>query len=570
MVNVIIDGQSISANEGTTILEAAVNSGIHIHTLCYLKDLCDIGACRVCVVEIEGDTNLSAACNTVIEDGMVIKTNSRRVREARKVNVELLLSEHEVICPSCVRGGNCSLQSVAENLGILEIPYETKFSTKPWDSNHFLIRDESKCIKCMRCLYVCDNMQSLGVWDLSGIGTRLTIKVAEGKSIDDSVCVLCGQCVMHCPVGALYARDDTAKVLDALDNPEKVVIMQIAPAVRTAWGEGFNLSREKASVGRMVAAARKLGVNFVFDTSFGADMTIIEESAELLQRLSNRENKKWPMFTSCCPGWVSFIKSQYPELIANLSTTKSPQQIFGSTAKTWFAKHAGIDAAKLFSVAVMPCMAKKMECSLPGMDSAKTGQDVDVVITNREFIKLLQTYSVCVDLLDEEEFDDLLGDGTGAGVIFGSTGGVMEAVLRTGYYLATGKNPEPDTFSVIRGKDATREVTVDMNGTKLKAVVVSGLANTRKLIDKILSGEVMYDFVEVMACPGGCVGGGGQPIKDGKDLTLERAPVLYDLDKNSEKRFSHENPSAVKSYEEFYKKPLSKEAQELLHITHDR
>ncbi|MCL1817935.1 MAG: [FeFe] hydrogenase, group A [Spirochaetaceae bacterium] len=543
MVNLKIDEKPIRVEENATILDAARMAGIEIPTLCYLKDISETGACRVCAVEIEGASKLSAACNTTVEDGMVVRTNSRRAREARRVNTELLLSAHNVNCPSCVRGGNCSLQSLAESLNIEDVPYGKKFDTKAWPKDFPLRRDESKCVKCMRCVAVCDKVQSLGVWDVRGLGSRLAVGVTGGANIDESACVLCGQCVTHCPVGALSARDDTAKVLAALADPQKIVLVQIAPAIRAAWGEGLGLSREEASVGRMVAAVRKLGADYVFDTNFAADLTIMEEGSELLQRLSQKAKHKWPMFTSCCPGWVSFLKSQYPEMAPNLSTAKSPQQMFGAAAKSWFAKRAGIDPEKIFSVSIMPCMAKKNECTLPDMDSAKTGQDVDAVITNRELNRMLRSCHTNVRELGEEKFDDVLGEGTGAAVIFGVTGGVMEAALRSAYALATGKNPDPDRFSAVRGMFGWREATVEINKTKVRAAVASGLANAREIIEKVKSGEAEYDFVEVMACPGGCVGGGGQPITDGRELAPERSPVLYGLDHNSSIRFSHENPS---------------------------
>jgi len=569
MVNIKIDKQSVSVREGSTILEAAAAVGIAIPTLCYLKDFCEAGACRMCAVEIEGDGKLSTACNTKAENGMVIHTNSCRAREARRVNLELILSAHDNNCPSCVRSGNCSLQTLAENLNIPEIPYDRKYTPREWPQDYPLIRNDSKCIKCMRCISVCNTVQSLGVWDTRDSAARLTVDVAGGGAIEKSACALCGQCVTHCPVGALIARDDTEKVLDALSDPNKVVIVQIAPAVRTAWGEDVGLGREEATVGRMAAAVRALGADYVFDTNFSADLTIMEEGSELLQRLSNKESYSWPMFTSCCPGWVRFLKSQYPELLSNLSTAKSPQQMFGAVAKTWFASRAGIDPEKIFCVSIMPCMAKKHECTLPGMDSAKTGQDVDAVITSRELGRMLRACHINAPKLAEEDFDDILGEGTGAAVIFGATGGVMEAALRSAYYLVTGKNPNPDGFSAVRGMSGYREVTAELDGIPVRAAVASGLANAREIIEKVKSGEAAYDFVEIMACPGGCVGGGGQPITDGKELATERAPVLYGLDQSAAIRFSHENPSVAKAYEEFFEKPLSHKSHELLHTTQD-
>jgi len=569
MVNLIIDNKPVTVEEGSTILEAAKSIGIEIPTLCYLKDICDVGACRVCVVEIEGDDRLSAACNTIAEEGIKVYTNSRRVKDARRVNLELAISAHNNDCTSCIRSLNCSLQQLVGDMNILNIPYSKKTRSDRWPQDYPLIRDSSKCIDCMRCMMLCEKVQSLGVWDTRGSAVHLTLGVAGNKTIEESECALCGQCVSHCPVGALRARDDTDKVFDALHDPDKVVIVQVAPAIRAAWGEEFGLSREEMTVGRLAAAVRALGADYVFDTNFTADLTIMEEGSELLQRLAEKDKHKWPMFTSCCPGWIRFVKSQYPELTPNLSTAKSPQQMFGATTKTWFAQRTGIDPEKIFSLSIMPCVAKKHECALPIMNDAKHGQDVDVVLTTREFARMLRACHVNVHALENENFDELLGEGTGAAVIFGATGGVIEAALRSVYYLTTGKNPEPDAFSVVRGSFGWREAEIDLNGIPVRAAIASGLANAREIIEKIKSGEAEYDFVETMACPGGCVGGGGQPIRDGEELAPERAPILYDLDVESEIRFSHENQSVLKAYEEFFEKPLSHRSHWLLHTDHD-
>ena len=569
MVNLTIDKKAVAVKEGTTILEAAKTVGIDIPVLCYLKDVCEIGACRVCVVEIEGDDRLSAACNTIAEDGMAVYTNSRRAKDARRVNVELALSAHDSDCTSCVRNLNCSLQTLVEKLNILDMPYDKQIHTADWPQEYPLIRDSSKCIDCMRCMMVCEKVQSLGVWDLKGTAGRLTLGVSGNRPISASECALCGQCITHCPVGALSARDDTEKVFEALFDPDRVVVIQIAPAVRAAWGEDFGLSREEATVGKLVAAVRALGADYVFDTNFSADLTIMEEGSELLHRLSDKDAYKWPMFTSCCPGWVRFIKSQYPDMTPNLSTAKSPQQMFGAAIKTWFAKRSGIDPDKIFMVSIMPCTAKKHECNLPNMNDANHGPDVDVVITSRELIRMLKTFHVNVDELVEEEFDELLGEGTGAAVIFGATGGVMEAALRSAHYLATGENPDPEAYKEVRGSFGWREATAMLKGTPVRAAIASGLANAREIIEKVRSGEAEYDFVEIMACPGGCVGGGGQPISDGEELATDRAPVLYSLDRESKIRFSHENTSILKAYEEYFEKPLSHVSHELLHTDHD-
>ncbi|MCL2578430.1 MAG: [FeFe] hydrogenase, group A [Oscillospiraceae bacterium] len=568
MVNLTIDGKPVSVPEGTTILEAARGAGFMIPSLCYQKDVCDVGACRVCVVEVEGDDMLSASCNMKVTDGMVIHTNSRRVKEARRVNVELALSAHNSDCTACVRNLNCSLQQIVSDLNILESPYTKKVRYDKWPKDYPLIRDSSKCIACMRCMMVCEKIQSLGVWDTRGSAVHLTLGLPGNKTINESECALCGQCIVHCPVGALYARPDTQKVFDAIHDPEKVVVVQIAPAVRAAWNEGVGLNREEAGVGKLVAAVRALGVDYVFDTNFTADLTVMEEGSELLARLADKGSHAWPMFTSCCPGWVRFLKSQYPELTPNLSTAKSPQQMFGAVTKSWFAQRTGIDPAKIFSVSIMPCLAKKNEATLPGMDSAGSGQDVDAVITTRELVSMLKTFMINIEALKEERFDDLLGEGTGAAVIFGSMGGVMQAALRSVHCLVTGQNPDPDAFTAIRGFEGWKETSISLDGKKVRAAVASGLSNARELVEKVKSGEVKYDFVEIMACPGGCVCGGGQPITDGAEFAPERAPVLYDLDKGAKTRFSHENPSIKKAYDEFFEKPLSHRSHELLHTDH--
>jgi NADH-quinone oxidoreductase subunit G len=566
MVNLTIDGVEISAAQNTSILEAAKSVNIDIPTLCYLKDLNEVGACRICMVEIEGDDRLSAACNTPVAEGLVIHTNSTRVIEARKVNIELTLAEHDYSCPVCVRNGNCSLQTLASDLSIVEQPYERHIRAPRWDKAFPLIRDSSRCVKCWRCVSVCDKVQSLGVWDIKRLGNRATVGVAAGATIAQSNCSLCGQCITHCPTGALKERDDTEKVMDAIADPDTVVLVQIAPAVRAAWSEGVGLKKEKATVGRLVAAVRRLGVDYVFDTDFSADLTIMEEGSELLEYLQKGE--KYPMFTSCCPGWVRFLKSEYPQLTDNLSTAKSPQQMFGAVAKTYFAGKAGIDPKKIFCLSIMPCLAKKHECALPQMNDAGAGQDVDVVITTRELDRLLRLCHVDVASLDEEEFDKPLGISTGAGVIFGATGGVMEAALRSAYFLVTGTNPDPDAFSGVRSMEGWREATYTIANTPVRIAIANGLGNTRKLIEAVLRGDAAYDFVEIMACPGGCVGGGGQPIEDGYEHAGDRAPILYSIDKSMALRFSHENPAVLELYSEFLGKPLSHRAHELLHTDH--
>lgn len=568
MVNVTINGKAIQVKEGTRILDAAAQAGFPIFTLCYLKDINEIGACRICVVEIEGYAKLVTACNNIVVEGMVIHTNSPKVRESRRNNVELILSQHDCQCATCVRSGNCKLQKIANDLGILEISFKRELPRAQWPMDFPLIRDAKKCIKCMRCIQICDKVQSLNVWDVAGTGARATVDVSGNRRIKEADCALCGQCITHCPVGALRERDDVWKAFDALADPEKITVVQIAPAVRAAWGESLGLSREHATVKRLAAALRKIGFDYIFDTTFSADLTIMEEASEFLEKIKEPGNAEFPMFTSCCPGWVRFIKSQYPDMAGLLSSAKSPQQMFGAIAKSYYAKLLKVDPSRIYSVSVMPCVAKKHECDLPVMNDAGAGQDVDLVLTTREVDRLIRAENINLKELEEEELDMPLGVGTGAGVIFGATGGVMEAALRTAYYFVTGRNPEPDSFKKVRGMGGWKEAEFNLGGQNLKVAVASGLGNTRKLMKAIRKGEVSYHFVEIMACPGGCAGGGGQPIRDGEELAEERCEVLYGLDKQSHLRFSHENPSIKRCYEDYLGEPLSHLAHKLLHTDH--
>ena len=566
MVTLKIDNIELQVNEELSILEAAKQAGIAIPTLCYFKDLNEIGACRVCVVEVEGVDRLVAACNTKVQKGMVVLTNSPRVREARKVNVELILSEHDCYCPTCVRSGNCKLQEVANDLNILDLAYDRAPERNAPDGGFPLIRTASKCIKCMRCVQVCDKVQSLNIWEVKNTGGRTTIGVKDGKKVWDTDCSLCGQCITHCPTGALRVRDDTEKVWAALADPEITTVVQIAPAVRSAWAEGLGLTKEEATEKRMVAAVKALGFDYVFDTDFAADLTIMEEGSEFLDRLQN--GGVLPLMTSCCPGWVRFLKGQYPELTDNLSSAKSPQQMFGAVAKSYFAEKIGVDPHKIFCLSVMPCTAKKHEVAIPALNDACGDPDVDVSLTTRELARMLRESHVNVKDLPEAEFDSPLGTATGAGVIFGATGGVMEAALRSAYYLVTGKNPDADAFKDVRGLDGWKEATYDVAGTPVRVAVASGLANARKLIEAVKAGEAEYDFIEVMACPGGCAGGGGQPIHDGEEKAGERGSILYTLDREMPLRFSHENPAVQTLYKEYMEAPLSHKAHHLLHTDH--
>lgn len=566
MVNLTINGIPVQAKEHMTILTAAASAGITIPTLCYLKDINEIGACRVCVVEIEGVERLQAACNATVSEGMAVYTNSPKVREARRINVELILSQHNDHCASCARSGNCTLQTLCNDLGITEEHFEKQVPKNRWSRRSPLVRDAAKCVKCMRCVQICDHVQDLHIWDVANTGSHTTIDVSRNRFISESDCALCGQCITHCPVGALRERDDTDEVFSALADPERITVVQIAPAVRAAWGEAFGMVREDATAGRLVAALRTMGFDYIFDTDFSADLTIMEEGSEFLQRL--REHGTLPMFTSCCPGWVRFVKSQFPEFTDHLSTAKSPQQMFGAVAKSYYAELLGVEPERIYCVSVMPCLAKKHECALPSMNDAGAGQDVDAVLTTREITRMIRAEHIRPQTLAEEAFDQPLGTATGAGVIFGATGGVMEAALRSAYYLVTGNNPDPDAFRAVRGMDGWREATFDLAGTPLRVAIASGLGNARRLMEAIRSGRASYDFVEIMACPGGCAGGGGQPIHDGQELAAERAGVLYELDRANALRFSHENPAVLACYRDFLGQPLSEKAHHLLHTDH--
>ena len=563
MVRLTIDDKEIVVKEGTTILEAARKNGINIPTLCFLKDINEIAACRVCVVEVEGLEKCVTACNNEVKEGMKIYTNSKKAREVRRLNIELILSDHNFTCPTCIRNGNCKLQNLAKEFGITENRFEVSFEKKTWDKTLPLIRDFTRCVKCMRCVQVCDKVQSLNVWDVINTGVRTTVNVRENKKIGDVNCSYCGQCIVNCPVGALSERDDVKEVLKAIDSKEKITIVQVAPAVRTAYGEGLSLSREVATEKRLAGILKALGFNYVFDTVFSADMTIMEEGSEFLERLDDIRSTGLPMFTSCCPGWLRFIKSEYPDMVPRLSSAKSPQGMFGALAKSYYADILKVPEDKIYSISIMPCLAKKDE------ETLDDNHDIDAVLTTRELVRLIESSMIDVKNIKETDFDSPLGVGSGAGVIFGVTGGVMEAALRSAYYFVNKKNPDADAFKNVRGLDGYKEATFDFgNGVNVKVAVVHSLSNARKLIEKIKRKEVTYDFVEVMACPGGCINGGGQIINvDGSDLAA-RSSVLYGLDKNNNIRFSHDNPEVIACYKNYLGKPLSELSHKLLHRDH--
>ena len=569
MVTLTIDNRKVTVPEGTTILDAAKSVHIEIPTLCYLKELNEIAACRICCVEVEGLNNLIPACDNVVEEGMVIYTNSRKVHLARTMNLQLILSQHDVHCTNCIRSGNCKLQQLSADHNLLKGPYVKELSNIAPDYDLPIIQFPDMCVKCMRCIQVCDKVQSMKIWDLIGTGSRTRVGVAAAKSLGESDCTFCGQCVTHCPVGALTERDDTYGVYEALADRDITTVVQVAPAVRSAWAEYYNLPAEAATPGRMVTALKELGFDYVFDTNFTADLTIMEEGSEFIERFTHRDEYNWPMFTSCCPGWMRFVKGQFPDYVDNLSTAKSPQQMFGAVAKSYFAEKIGVDPHKLFVVSVMPCTSKKWEAGLETMHDACGDADVDTVLTTREMVRMFRCAHLDPMSLEESEFDSPLGTGTGAAVIFGATGGVMDAALRSAYYLVTGSNPDPDAFKQVRGMDGWKEAVFSIPGAgDVSVAVVSGLGNTRRLMEALQAGSVSYDFVEVMACPGGCAGGGGQPIHDGVELAEVRGNKLWQLDRDTPIRFSHENPDVQALYSEFLGTPLSEKSHHLLHADH--
>ncbi len=569
MVNIKINGADYSVAEGSTILEACRSAGIKIPTLCYLKDINAIGACRICVVEVKGARSMVAACVYPVNEGMEIFTNTPKVIESRKTTLELILSNHKKECLSCVRSGSCELQELCNEYGVEESYFEGENPAVDIDdSAAHMVRDNSKCILCRRCVAACAVTQGIGVIGANERGFATQIASPFDMNLADTACVSCGQCITACPTGALREKDDTDKVREAIADPDKIVVVQAAPAVRASLGEAFGLPIGTNVEGKMIAALRRLGFDKVFDTNFSADLTIMEEAHEFLNRVQN--GGTLPMITSCSPGWIRYCENYFPEFIPNLSTCKSPQQMFGAVVKTYYAEKLGRDPKDIVSVSVMPCTAKKYEINRDEQAAAGV-PDVDITITTRELARMIKQAGIMFNDLPDEKCDSPLGTGTGAAVIFGATGGVMEAALRTAVWKLTGENTDsPVEFKEVRGVEGIKEAEYDVAGKKVRVAIASGLANAKTLLKRVKAGEASYDFIEIMACPGGCVNGGGQIIQPASvrnftDIRAERAKVLYDIDAKNPLRRSHENPDIQALYKEYFGEPNSHKAHEVLH-----
>ena len=568
LVTATIDGVKVEVPKGTTILEAAKHAGIDIPTLCFLKDINEMGDCRMCIVEVEGRRGFATSCIQTVEDGMVVHTHTPNVLEARHVILDLIISNHAKDCLTCTRSGNCELQTLAVKFNVLKVEFPGEMTKhKIDDLSPSIVRDFNKCILCRRCVAACKNVQKIGAIDCIKRGFESCISTVGDHSLNDVNCTNCGQCIQACPTGALHEKETIDDVWVKLKDPDTYVVVQTAPAVRVALGEEFGMPIGTNVTGKMVTALKRLGFNKVFDTNTGADFTIMEEANEFIERL--KENDSLPMITSCSPGWVKYIEMNYPELLPHLSTCKSPHQMFGALIKTYFAKKEGIPPEKIYMVSVMPCIAKKFERQRPEMKNEGL-YDVDNVITTRELSRMIKQANIEFDKLEDSAFDSPMGESTGAAVIFGTTGGVMEAALRTAQDTLTGKDLPKIEFDQIRGGEGIKRATVNIAGKDIKVVAASGLANAQKIMEEIKSGKADYQFVEIMACPGGCVMGGGQPIKSSKirrevDVRKLRADSLYSIDEKSTIRKSHKNPVIQTVYEEFLEEPGSYRAHKLLH-----
>ena len=568
LVSLTIDGVKVEVPKGTTILEAAKRVGIDIPTLCFLKDINEMGDCRMCIVEVEGRRGFATSCIQTVEDGMVVHTHTPNVLEARHVILDLIISNHAKDCLTCTRSGNCELQTLAVKFNVLKVEFPGEMTKhKIDDLSPSIVRDFNKCILCRRCVAACKNVQKIGAIDCINRGFESCISTVGDHSLNDVNCTNCGQCIQACPTGALHEKETIDDVWVKLKDPDTYVVVQTAPAVRIALGEEFGMPIGTNVTGKMVTALKRLGFNKVFDTNTGADFTIMEEANEFIERL--KENDSLPMITSCSPGWVKYIEMNYPELLSHLSTCKSPHQMFGALIKTYFAKKEGISPEKIYVVSVMPCIAKKFERQRTEMKNDGL-YDVDNVITTRELSRMIKQANIEFDKLEESTFDNPMGEATGAAAIFGTTGGVMEAALRTAQDTLTGKDLPKIEFEQVRGGDGIKRATINIAGKDIKVVAASGLANAQKIMEEIKSGKADYQFVEIMACPGGCVMGGGQPIKSSKirrevDVRKLRADALYTIDEKSTIRKSHENPVVKKIYEEFLEEPGSYRAYKLLH-----
>ena len=571
-INITINGMAVEAPKGSTILQAAKGAGIDIPTLCYLKEINEIGACRICMVEADEGrgARLVASCVYPITEGMKVYTNTPKVLEYRKKTLQLILSDHDKKCLSCVRSGKCELQKLCHDFGVDD---ENKYAgiTNEFeidDSAAHMVRDNNKCINCRRCIAACEKTQGIGVIGANNRGFITEISSPFGMGLGETACVCCGQCIAVCPTGAIYEKSDVDKIMAAIADPSKHVVVQTAPAVRAALGEPFGFPMGTGVEGKMAAALRRIGFEKVFDTDFAADVTIMEEATELLGRVTN--GGVLPMITSCSPGWIKFCEHYYPDQLDHLSSCKSPQQMFGGILKTYYAEKMGWDPKSIVSVSVMPCTAKKFEIGRPDQSAAGV-PDLDYTMTTRELARLIERCGIDFKNLPDEAFDDPMGESTGAAVIFGATGGVMEAALRTAVWKLTGEtNDSPLEFKEVRGVEGIKEATYEVAGMKVKVAVASGLSNARVIMDKIRAGEADYTFVEIMACPGGCVNGGGQPqvpasVRNFTDIRAERAKALYNYDENMPRRKSHENESVKKLYAEYFGEPNSHRAHEVLH-----